>query len=151
LENYLKNNGEKGTFIEFEGTAYHMLYQNGKLAITEKPGVTYPLPQIMYVPAERNLIAYVKSPKELKLSSEPLTEFLTEYDNAKNEIKGVVQLPITNAGVEYDKFTDSLNLKGEGYNIKLAEASSGFQSLVPVYLVSAHLANMVRKQSEGNS
>lgn len=150
LENYLKNNGDKGTFIEFEGTAYHMLYQDGKLLITEKPGVTYALPQIMYVPAERNFIAYVKSPKELKLSSEPLTEFLTEYDNAKNEIKGVVELPINNAGVEYDKFTDSLNLKGEEYNIKLTEASSGFQSLVPVYLVSAHLANMVRKQSEGN-
>lgn len=151
LENYLKNNGEKGTFIEFDGTAYHMLYQNGKLAITEKPGVTYPLPQIMYVPAERNFIAYVKSPKELKLSSEPLTEFLTEYDNAKNELKGVVELPINNAGVEYDKFTDSLHLKGEEYSIKLTEASSGFQSLVPVYLVSAHLANMVRKQSLGNN
>src|SRR5690606_18400432 len=90
------------------------------------------------------------SPKELKLSSEPLTEFLTEYDNAKNEIKGVVGVTINNAGVKYDTFTDSLNLKGEEYNLKLTEASSGFQSLVPVYLVSARLANMVRKQSEGN-
>lgn len=150
LENYLKNNGDKGTFIEFDGTAYHIIYQNGDLTIKEKPSGTYPLPQIMYVPAERNFIAYVKSPKELKLSSEPLTEFLTEYDNAKNEIKGTVELPINGAGVEYDKFTDTLDLKGEGYKIKLTEASSGFQSLVPVYLVTAYLSNMVRKQSEDN-
>ncbi|WP_013663412.1 AAA family ATPase [Olivibacter sp. XZL3] len=150
LENYLKNNNGKGSYIEFDGTAYHILYQDGELTIKEKLGSTYPLPQIMYVPAERNFIAYVKSPKELKLSSESLTEFLTEYDNAKNEIKGIVELPINSAGIEYDKFTDSLNLKGEEYRIKLTEASSGFQSLVPVYLVSAHLANMVKKQSEDN-
>ena len=37
----------------------------------------------MYVPAERNFITYVKTPKELKLSSESLKEFLTEFDNAK--------------------------------------------------------------------
>lgn len=151
LENYLKNNGGKGTFIEFDGIAYHILYENGELTINEKSGDNYPLPQIMYVPAERNFLAYVKSPKELKLSSEPLTEFLTEYDNAKEEIKGIVELPINGAGVEYDKFTDTLDLKGDDYRIKLSEASSGFQSLVPVYLVSAYLANSVRKQSEVNT
>lgn len=102
----------------------------------------------MYVPAERNFITYVKTPKELKLSSDSLKEFLTEFDNAKEDLKGSLKLPINDAEVEYDKLNDTLNLKGEAYKLKLTEASSGFQSLVPLYLVSHYLAHSVKKQSE---
>ncbi len=38
----------------------------------------------MYVPAERNFISYVKSPKELPLSSDSLKAFNEEFDNAKD-------------------------------------------------------------------
>lgn len=148
LENYFKTSGIDQTEIEYEGEAYSIAYKNGSLTIKEMHDKEYPLPQIMYVPAERNFITYVKTPKELKLSSESLKEFLTEFDNAKNEMKGLENLPINNLSVEYDKLNDTLNIKGENYKVKLAEASSGFQSLVPLYLVSNYLANSVKKQSE---
>lgn len=150
LENYFKVNGTEKTVIEYEGDAFSIVFENGSLVISEVQNKEYPLPQIMYVPAERNFITYVKTPKELKLSSESLKEFLTEFDNAKNEMKGSESLPINNVGVEYDRLNDTLNLKGEGYKVKLTEASSGFQSLVPLYLVSSYLANSVKKQSETN-
>ena len=150
LDNYLKANGVDNTVIDYQGDAYSINYKNGSLVIQEISGVAYPLPQIMYVPAERNFITYVKTPKELKLSSESLKEFLAEYDNAKNEMKGLVKLPINNVNIEYDKLNDTLNLKGQDYKVKLTEASSGFQSLVPLYLVSGYLANSVKKQSEVN-
>ena len=150
LENYFKVNGAEKTVIEYEGDAFSIVFENGSLVISEVQNKEYPLPQIMYVPAERNFITYVKTPKELKLSSESLKEFLTEFDNAKNEMKGFESLPINNVGVEYDRLNDTLNLKGEGYKVKLTEASSGFQSLVPLYLVSSYLANSVKKQSETN-
>lgn len=150
LENYFKVNGAEKTVIEYEGDAFSIIFDNGSLVISEVQNKEYPLPQIMYVPAERNFITYVKTPKELKLSSESLKEFLTEFDNAKNEMKGSESLPINNVGVEYDRLNDTLNLKGEGYKVKLTEASSGFQSFVPLYLVSSYLANSVKKQSETN-
>lgn len=150
LENYFKISGVDKTVIEYVGDAYSILYENGSLVISEVENKEYPLPQIMYVPAERNFITYVKTPKELKLSSESLKEFLTEFDNAKNEMKGLENLPINNLGIEYDKLNDTLNLKGEGYKVKLTEASSGFQSLVPLFLVSGYLANSVKSQSETN-
>ncbi|NCP83780.1 MAG: ATP-binding protein [Bacteroidetes bacterium] len=150
LENYFKVNGAEKTVIEYEGDAFSIVFENGSLLISEVQNKEYPLPQIMYVPAERNFITYVKTPKELKLSSESLKEFLTEFDNAKNEMKGFESLPINNVGLEYDRLNDTLNLKGEGYKVKLTEASSGFQSLVPLYLVSSYLANSVKKQSETN-
>lgn len=149
LEDYLiKIDGIEKTEIEYEGDAYYFKYKKGRLSVMENSHENYPLPQIMYVPAERNFITYVKSPKELKLSSDSLKEFLTEYDNAKNEIKSVFSLPINDVGLEYDRLNDTLNLKGENYKLKLTEASSGFQSFVPLYLVSSYLANSVKKQSE---
>ena len=150
LENYLKNSGVDKTVIEYEGDAFSIVYRNDSLVIKEVHNEEYLLPQIMYVPAERNFITYVKTPRELKISSESLKEFLTEFDNAKNEIKGLIHLPINNIDIEYDRLNDTLNLEGEGYRVKLTEASSGFQSLVPLFLVSGYLANSVRRQSETN-
>ena len=129
-----------------------MKYQNGDFSIEESTQKnTYSLPQIMYVPAERNFISTVKSPKLLKLSSDSLIEFLTEFDNAKMEVKsGGLELPINNTNIEYDKLNDIINIKGEDYKVRLTEASSGFQSVVPLYLVSWYLANSVRKQTESS-
>ena len=143
IENYLKEN----TFIQYEGEAYMITYEKGFLKIEEKKSNNYSLPQIMYVPSERNIIAYVKSPKELKLSSEALKDFLTEFDNSKGIVKNL-ELPINNAILDYDKLNDTLNLKGDDYKIKLTEASSGFQSFAPIYMVSRYLAKSVEKQSE---
>ena len=143
VENYLKEN----TFIQYEGEAYMITYEKGFLKIEEKKSNNYSLPQIMYVPSERNFIAYVKSPKELKLSSDALKDFLTEFDNSKEIVKNL-ELPINKAILDYDKLNDTLNLKGEDYKIKLTEASSGFQSFAPIYMVSRYLAKSVEKQSE---
>lgn len=150
LENYFKGNGGAHTIIEYKGEAFNIKYENDSLFIEEVNNRSYQLPQIMYVPAERNFITYVRSPKDLKLSSASLKEFLSEFDNAKDDLKGLLTLPIINTEVEYDKLNDIINLKGEGYKVKLTEASSGFQSLVPLYLVSHYLAHSVKKQNESN-
>jgi predicted ATPase len=147
MENYIKN---QNTYIEYQGDAYAIIYRENVLNI-RKVQDSYPLPQIMYVPAERNFISYVKKPKELKLSSESLKEFLSEFDNAKESLKFPTRLPVNNTDVEYDKLNDIINLRTEKYKLKLTEASSGFQSLVPLFLVSNHLANSVKKQSETNN
>jgi predicted ATPase len=147
IDSYLKTDGNNQSVIDYEGEAYVIKYENEFLTVTSKENNEYPLPQIMYVPAERNFIAYVKTPKELRLSSPSLQEFITEFEKAKAEIKGFVPLPINNAELEYDRLNDTLNLKGRDYKIRLSEASSGFQSLVPLHLVSDYLARSVKKRS----
>jgi len=150
LENYFRTDGTDKTVIEYHGDAYSVRYEDGSLILSEKPGNSYHLPQIMYVPAERNFVSYMRTPAELKLSSDSLREFLTEFDNAKNSMRGSVKLPISNINVKYDKLNDKLSLKGRGYKVGLHEASSGFQSAVPLYMVSEYLANSVRNQSRQN-
>ena len=136
------------SIIEYRGDAYSIVYQNERLIINEIPNNSYSLPQIMYVPAERNFLTYIKGAKELKLSSEALQEFNTEYYNAQQDMKGSLEMPINDTIIEYDKLNDTLNLKGENYKVKLTDASSGFQSFVPLYLVSQYLANSVSRHNE---
>lgn len=147
LENYLETSGRGSAEIEYEGEACKISYAGGQLSITETGHQSYALPQVMYVPAERNFISYVRNPRELKLSSESLKEFLTAFDEAKDGLRGALKLPINDSEIEYDKLNDVLNLKGPGHKLRLTDASSGFQSFVPVYLVSRHLADRVQESS----
>jgi hypothetical protein len=87
---------------------------------------------------------------ELKLSSESLKEFLAAFEAAKHALRGSVKLPINDSEIEYDKLNDILNLRGPGHKLRLTDASSGFQSFVPLYLVSQHLALSVQAQQQNN-
>lgn len=150
LENYLESSDRGVVDLAYEGDASVIRYADGLLNITESSNSAYALPQVMYVPAERNFISYVRHPRELKLSSESLKEFLTAFDQAKSSLRGVLKLPINESEMEYDKLNDIINIKGPGHKLRLTEASSGFQSLVPLYLVSQHLADSVREQSKNS-
>ncbi|MGE5354786.1 MAG: AAA family ATPase [Deltaproteobacteria bacterium] len=149
LENYFDGSGGlfDNTKIDYIGEAYQLRFEKGNFHIIEKKDSNYKLPQIMYVPAERNFISYVKSPKALKMTSDSLVEFVTEFDNAKNAMKGSMKLPINNVSLEYQKLNDTLYVKGDNYKIQLKEASSGIQSIVPLYLVSWYLSKSVKEQS----
>lgn len=145
LENYI--NGKTNTIIEYEGDAFNITYQEGYLRFKKNDSSNYSLPQIVYIPSERNFISYVKTPMELRLSSQALSEFLTEFNKARESLKTALHLPF-NIDLEYDRLNDILNLKGKDYRIKLTEASSGFQSVVPLYLVCDHLSASVKSQEE---
>ena len=140
-DTYLKAN----SVIEYQGDAYHIKYENGVMSITETSSGIYPLPQVMYVPAERNFLTYIKDAGELRLSS-ALRDFNTEYDKAKNNLKDLF-LPINNVEVEYNKQYGNLYLRGEDYKIEITDAASGFQSFVPLYLVSSFLAKSVQQSA----
>ena len=102
----------------------------------------------MYVPTERNFISIIKEAKSFKSLPDSLLEYLTEFNNAKSEINEEIALPINGTHLLYDKQRDIINISGHDYKVKLTEASSGFQSLVPLFLVSWYLANTVKRQIE---
>ncbi|WP_373731105.1 AAA family ATPase [Bacteroides heparinolyticus] len=142
------------TEIHYEGDSYKFSYTaKGEFLIKKvQDGLSeYLLPQIMYVPAERNFISMVNKPNLIKQLPDALLTFLTEYDNAKKEIKGNFNLPINSAQLEYNKTNDVVSVKGEEYKVKLAEASSGFHSLVPLYLVSWHLSQSIKEQAKNSN
>ncbi|RHJ82567.1 ATP-binding protein [Parabacteroides sp. AM08-6] len=149
IENYFFNREHVDVAeIEYEGGAYSMRYVKGNFWIKAYMTQTYHLPQIMYAPTERNFISVIKEVGAFKTLPDSLLEYLTEFNNAKDEIKDGLSLPINNANIEYDKQHDVINVNDSDYKIELSKASSGFQSLVPLYLVSWYLAYVVRRQVE---
>ena len=148
INSYLNDN----TSIEYRGDAYNISYSNSRLKIEKLNESNYDLPQIMYVPAERNFLAYVRKPKDLNLSGGALKEFLGVYEEAKKIVKNETNLPINKSSVEYSPQHDLLYVKGDDYEVRLDKASSGFQSIVPLYIVSKYLSDMVRNgvKKQGN-
>lgn len=143
--------GDDHAELEYIGQSYSIKYYKRHLKIEENRKERYPLPQIMYVPSERNFLSTVDDLKSQRLFSEPLKELLTELQHAKRAIDGTLKLPINDVNLEYNNFEDVTYIIGKGYKINLTKSSSGFQSLVPLYLVSWYLARFVRYQSEGNA
>lgn len=140
IENYFQENTE----IVYIGEAYSIRYKEKKLTIKKLKDKDYSLPQIMYVPAERNFIAYAEDPRRYKDISASLIEFLSEYTKSYRNLRKPTLLPINDVFVEYDKSKDTVFLKGNDYKIKLSESSSGFQSSVPLYLASQYLSNTIK-------
>jgi predicted ATPase len=139
IKNYLSDDTE----IEYRGQAYSFVYKNEELHIEKAQNGDYKLQQIVYIPAERNIIANVSNAGKLKNIPGPLIDFLGEYTNALNNIQKPVSLPINDTSIEYDRVKNVVYVDGEGYRIPLSDSASGFQSLVPLYLVSRYLCNLV--------
>jgi predicted ATPase len=147
LENYFSK--DRDTVLEYHGHSYHFHFEKGNLAIEDARNGEYPLPQIMYMPADRNFIANVRTPKALKQITPSLSELVTEMIHAGSSMKTPMPLPVgDDVFIEYNKLNDIFYVKGKDYRIKLSEASSGFQSLAPLFLTSWYLSDSVKKHSE---
>jgi len=142
ISNYLNDN----SFFEYIGDAFEFKYNNNQFKVTHRTENDYSFPKIMYVPAERNFVSSVEKPDLIKRLPLPLYTFMDEYEDAKQNIKGQIDLPIGNVKFEYRKHTRKSYIVGSDYNIELTEASSGYQSLVPLVLVTKHLSDIIKNK-----
>ena len=146
LKSYFKDE----TYLHFKGEAYSFIYENKKLEI-KKEEKNYLIPQIMYVPAERNFLSLVNNPEKLKQLPSPLYTFLEEFENAKKEETSLVELPINNLSFQFKKQNKKSMIIGDSHEIMLSEASSGIQSLLPLYLVSKYLSSNIDKEQDSST
>lgn len=180
VENSFKNHFEyqniyhyfkKNTYIEYEGKAYTIIYNKSELSVEKNVENGYFFPKIMYVPDTRNLGSAVDNPATLKLLPAPLSDFLYEFEKAKLDLTLVfdpkngarttlIPLGINNVSFMHLERTNESFIIGETansgkiedhYKIRLSQASSGFQSFVPLFLVSLNLSLFIKKKSEDTS
>lgn len=151
IQNYFRPDTE----IKFIGNRYTFHYINNKLQVTvhkdlEGENNTYKVPKIMYVPAERNFLSAVDFPDKLKGLPKSLLTFWEEMQRSLQELSGTLKLPVGGVSFEYDKSNKIPRIIGNGYKLRLSEASSGFQSFVPLFLVSRNLANSLKKEVDNS-
>lgn len=134
--------------IEYQGQAFFISYKANRVTVEKNIKNGYVFPKIMYVPSERNFVSSVRNLNTLKGLPSTLYTFSDEFINALEDIKGQLDLPINNSHFEYQKLNKLSWIGGEGYKIKLSQASSGFQSFVPLFIVTRYLASSLFLQSD---
>lgn len=146
IDKYIQDN----TVIEYQGKAFSFSFKNGNFKASKSKTNGYLLPKIMYVPAERNFLSTVDRPDKLKNLPNTLYTFNDEYDAAKELYASGIELPINKVSFEFDKLNKIAHIVGyeNKYKIRLSEASSGFQSTVPLYLVSKYLCERLNAEED---
>jgi predicted ATPase len=146
INNYIKPQ----TVIEYQGDAFTFIFLNGVFYTSPISEERYVLPKIMYVPAERNFLSVVDRPDRLKELPSPLFTFLDEYDRARNLYYEGLTLPINGVQFVYDRQNKIAHIAEADYQLRLSEASSGFQSTVPLFLVTKYLSEFLFREN-GNA
>ena len=148
IDSYLKDDTEVTYFGDYYKITFNLKgIQFGKI------GDIYLLPKITYFPAERNFVSSIKKSKEgnsFQLWSQALQEFKEIFQEAKTNLKDrkSINLPIDGASIEYSQFYDILFIKGNDYEIPLSDSASGFQSVVPMYVVAEYLSKITETEQK---
>lgn len=147
IHNYFNEN----TYLEYTGEAYKFIYDNGGLTI-EKTGMdnNYLMPQILYVPAERNFMSAIEDAEKIKNLPGALATMLDEFVKAKKNLSSGLSLPFEGYAFHFDRSNRISWITGKDFKIRLHEAASGFQSAIPLILVSRYLLKKVQGKKESN-
>lgn len=144
MDTYFKED----SIIRFSGLHYDFQYEKGKLTINEKANEqSYNIAKVMYVPAERNFLSAMDRITSLRNWPEALKTFLEEFEYAKVAFKSGYHLPFGESSYEYDALNKISWIKGTDYKIRLSDASSGYQSVLPLLLVTKFLADTVQNNA----
>lgn len=137
------------TSIEYQGDKYLIeLIRKEKIPIVrEVTNSVYIVPKIIYIPAERNFLSTIEGAFKVTGLPDHLFAFAEELKKAQKQLTNrIVDLPIYNYSYEYDKKKDISYIKGRNHMVNLLQASSGFQSIVPLFLVTRYLARLINKK-----
>lgn len=139
----IQNYFHKDTYIYFKGDKYIFEYKDQHLTIEQYNGHDYLRPQVMYIPAERSFMVAIEDAEKIKQLPGALSTMIGDYGKALRNSKGNITLPIQGYQVQYDKLNKITWLAGNDFKIRVQEAASGFQSMIPLIVVSNYLLSEI--------
>ena len=100
-------------------------------------GNQYLYPKICYIPAERNIVSAIPNITKYNDKKDSMLYFMYDWVDAKGYLKDVDLSTILEKEIRYhyDVKNGEDFILDNGKSIKLSSASSGVQSLVPLYMV----------------
>lgn len=140
IDHYFKTD----SYMKYEGEAFTIIYEDGKVSIEPKKSGQYRMPKIMYVPAERNIMVAVEHAEKMAGLPPSLVTLQDEYRKAL-AVTETQPLPINGFSVRYDRLNKIAWLHGDGFKVRVHEAASGLQSVIPLILVTRNLAKQVKE------
>ena len=111
----------------------------------------YKRSRVAYIPAERNVVAVIPNWFEVSLGNTNLKNFVSDWNMTRSLSNTSQGLSVLNLGVQYyydvERKQDMVRIAG-GKPMKFSEASSGIQSVVPMWVYMDYLFH---KQYQGQN
>lgn len=138
-ENYFENN----SFFEYDSEFVSIRYSGKGLTeeiiVKESKILDYKKSKNIYIPAERNFVSVVPNLGKYNETNDNIMNLIYDWFSAKQDIDKQHPISILNLDVDYyfqkGSDVDWLILKNENKEIKLINASSGLQSLIPLMVI----------------
>jgi predicted ATPase len=136
-------------YFKYDGEYCDIEFSNGEGNITVKEVAEFKNRKQIYIPAERNFVASIPNLGRYKEKNNNILDFLYYWYEAKksyhrNAVLNIPELKIEFRHVE-DEDKDVIVL-GKGKEIILQNASSGVQSMLPLYLLFDYLTSVLYKR-----
>ena len=161
VENLLKFHKLEGflhpdTYIKYENDALIFEYDAITNSCNYKWGNEtkrwkYRRTKIAYIPSERNLVAAIPNWYQVSMNNNNILDFMKEWEFARKSFpkkEKIVNLPFSyryNPGDMADRI-----VMEDGQELNLTNASSGLQSLTPLYVMLCYLTGPFYKEKQSN-
>lgn len=139
----------KNASIKYVGDYLTITYTHSsrKTTIKVKGGVEYAYPKICYIPSERNFVAGVSNFSKYNEGNNVILFFGYDWADAKVAICKLDISKLLNREVIYENINDRDYIFDHGSKLALVNASSGVQSVLPLYQTILYMLGPLYQQS----
>ncbi len=133
--------------IEFKDNFVEFKVANGNIRCKIIDDKKYIRPKIQYIPSERNLVGVINRFAQIPLLPDSMKDFLAVYDEAVTDKEMQdSEFPIEQLKIRYNKRKNLAELYTSSYSVSLGESASGFQSAVPLFIVTKYFSDYIKKR-----
>lgn len=145
LENYHRMHGyiDESSYLQYIGSYVTISLQNktAKIEVNPNREEQYLYPKVCYIPSERNFAATIPNLNKYNESNDNIMYFLYDWDTARKfveeaNLKGILNHDFSYKYVQSSK--EDIVYDGD-VSLKLRNASSGLQSVVPLFTTVEYL------------
>lgn len=142
MAHYLKSD----SVISYKGNYFSINYKEGKIE-AERSGKAYSMPNITYIPADRNLCSSEANIFNISGMSKALSDMVSKFIDANHALdQGGFAIPFDGISYRYEEKNDRFMVDGPGYSLELHECASGYKSSIPMLLIAWYCNNLVSQE-----
>lgn len=144
----------RDSYIYYEGKAIYFLYEKGNVSVTKTDHfLNSVVGKVSYLPAERNVIL-LPNIGQIPMDMDYLRSYIFDWLDLRGRFDGGNAIGLLDMDAEYyyddSQKRDVVRLNGRN-NIMLTEASSGIQSVTPLYASMKYLTDVIYNKKESVS
>ena len=144
----------RDSYICYEGRAVNFLYEKGNVTVARTERfLSSAVGKVSYLPAERNVIL-LPNIGQIPMDMDYLRSYIFDWLALRGRFDGESAIGLLDMDAEYyyddNQKRDVVRLNGRN-NIMLTEASSGIQSVIPLYASVKYLTEVIYSKKESIS